>query len=193
MCGIGAVRRELRYNKRLIQVELMPPSSWNQQTKKQLEVLIAEARACGVYEPTRMTLCTAESGVPTSRTVLLKQVADAGLVFYTNYRSRKGQQLLAYPWVSLQFCWLPKLPRVSVQGHARPVSGAEADAYWRTRPRLSQIGAWASKQSQPLIAGRGWFWIRLIFYTGYFAWRTVPRPPHWSGFLIEPTEITFHV
>ena len=142
-------------------------------------------------EPTAMTLATVDAqGRPSARTVLLKGIDAEGFVFYTNLQSRKGQQLAGNPWVSLVLFWPETYEQVKVDGRAEPVSSAEADAYFASRPRGSQIGAWASQQSQPL-ASRALFEQRIDEFERRFEGQPVPRPPHWSGFRVRPRRLEF--
>ncbi|HET7306309.1 MAG TPA: pyridoxamine 5'-phosphate oxidase [Gammaproteobacteria bacterium] len=151
----------------------------------------AQAREQTVSEPTAMTLATVDaSGQPAARTVLLKQFDERGFVFYTNTRSRKGTHLDANPRAALCFFWQALMRQVLVEGEVRRVSDEEADAYWATRPRLSQVGAWASKQSS-LLDARETMERRLAEYSEQYADETVPRPPHWTGYRIAPTMIEF--
>ena len=156
--------------------------------------LLAEAEAVDrsvLPEPTAMMLATVGAdGQPSLRVVLLKSVDERGFVFYTNYESRKGRELLAHPKVALCFHWQPLERQVRIEGDAQPVSAAEADAYFATRARLSQIGAWASHQSRPL-SGDAELNARVHEMEERFAGRDVPRPPHWSGFRVVPRRIEF--
>jgi pyridoxamine 5'-phosphate oxidase len=154
--------------------------------------LLATARNTpGILEPTAMTLATvAADGRPSSRIVLLKGVDERGLVFYTNYRSRKGREILARPDVALVFHWQPLEVQVRFEGRAVPVDPAEADAYFASRPRGSQLGAWASQQSDEL-ASRAQLEAQLAEATARFEGKPVPRPPHWSGFRVAPLSIEF--
>ena len=145
----------------------------------------------GIIEPTAMTLATASAdGRPSARTVLLKQVDAAGFVFYTNSRSRKGRQLADNGNAALTFFWPPLMRQVLIEGRVAPVADAEADAYFASRPRLSQIGAWASAQSEPL-ASREAFERRLAEVEARFADLPVSRPPHWTGYRVSPEMIEF--
>ncbi|HEX5755932.1 MAG TPA: pyridoxamine 5'-phosphate oxidase [Arenimonas sp.] len=155
--------------------------------------LLDEAKASGDPEPTAMTVATVgRGGQPSARTVLLKGFDARGFVFYTNFDSRKGRQLAAHPMAALLFHWktLREGVQVKIEGPVEPVSLAEADAYFATRPRGSQLGAWASKQSQ-LLDSRATFEARLAEFEREFEGRDVPRPPHWSGFRVCPERIEF--
>ena len=142
-------------------------------------------------EPTAFALGTVdEEGRPAVRILLLKGVDERGFVFFTNYESRKGRELLSTQRAAMCFHW-PHLERqVRVEGRAERVSDEEADAYFATRPRGSQIGAWASIQSQPM-AQPGDLEARVAEIEQRFAGRAVPRPPHWSGFRVVPDRIEF--
>ncbi len=156
-------------------------------------LLLEEATAAGDPEPTAMTVATADArGRPSARTVLLKHVDEAGFVFYTNFDSRKGRQLAANPNAALLFLWktLREQVQAKIEGTVEPVTAAEADAYFASRPRESQIGAWASLQSQTLDS-RETFEARIAEFAAKFDGGPVPRPPHWSGFRVVPEMIEF--
>jgi pyridoxamine 5'-phosphate oxidase len=150
------------------------------------------ARIAGLHEPNAMAVSTiAPTGTPTSRMVLVKAVDLRGFVFYTNLRSAKATDLLARPECSLLFPWHPLERQVRVDGHAELVDDAEADAYFATRPRESQLGAWASPQSQS-VPGRDFLNDRYAAAVDRFEGvDPVPRPPHWGGFLVRPHRIEF--
>lgn len=151
----------------------------------------ARAEAGKVPEPTAMTLATVDRrGRPAARTVLLKDMDERGFVFYTNLDSRKGRQLAECPDVSLVFWWRENAEQVLVDGRAERVSEGEADAYFATRPRGSQIGAWASQQSWPM-ASREEFLARIAEFEKQFEGQDVPRPEHWSGFRVKPRRVEF--
>ena len=155
--------------------------------------LLDEAKASNDPEPTAMTLATVgKGGRPSARTVLLKGVDARGFVFYTNFDSRKGRQLAGNPQAALLFHW--KMIRdgvqVKVEGTVEPVTAQEADAYFSVRPRPSQIGAWASLQSQTL-PSREEFERRIAEVEKRFEGVEVSRPPHWSGFRIVPELVEF--
>lgn len=152
---------------------------------------LSRAEATGMDDPNAMLLATAGEGCrPSSRTVLLKHADVAGFVFYTNLESRKGRQLLANPWAGLTFFWRELGEQVHVEGRAEAVSGEEADAYFASRPRGSQLGAWASRQSQPM-SGRAELLAAVARVEARYLARAVPRPPHWSGFRVVPARFEF--
>jgi len=158
---------------------------------KQFMVWFRAAGAAGPNEPNAMTLATAgEGGRPSARVVLLKDVSRGGFVFYTNYESRKGDDLAENPQAALVFFW-PELERqVRVEGRAERVDRSDSEAYWRTRPRGAQLGAWASDQSR-VIAGRPVLDDRFREVAQRYAGVDVPAPPHWGGWRIMPSEIEF--
>ena len=142
-------------------------------------------------DPNAMSLATVGAdGRPSSRIVLLKAHDVRGFVFYTNYEGRKGTELLANPACALCFHWPPLERQVRIEGRAEPVSDEEADAYFASRARESQLGAWASRQSRPMDAPDE-LERRLEDYAARFAAEPVPRPPHWSGFRVVPERIEF--
>jgi len=149
------------------------------------------AVAAKVPEPNAMTLATVDAaGRPAARIVLLKEVDARGFTFYTNYRSRKGRELAAQPQAALLFFW-PDLERqVRVDGTVEKVDTATADAYFRVRPKLSRIGAWASPQSEPL-ADRAALEARFAEANVRFPEEEVPRPPHWGGYRLLPEAFEF--
>ncbi len=142
-------------------------------------------------DPNAMALATVDAdGLPNARMVLLKGFDERGLVFYTNLNSQKGHELLAEPKAALLFHWKSLARQVRLRGPVERVSEAEADAYFATRARPSQIGAWASNQSAPLET-RLAFEKAIALCTARFAIGAVPRPPHWSGFRLVPLLIEF--
>ncbi|MCP5368178.1 MAG: pyridoxamine 5'-phosphate oxidase [Hyphomicrobiales bacterium] len=157
----------------------------------QFKEWLAEAEQGEPNDANAMALATSTpEGRPSVRMVLLKDVDDHGFTFYTNLGSRKAAQLGQNAQAALLFHWKSLRRQVRVEGAVAPVSDAEADAYFATRPRLSQIGAWASKQSQPL-EGRFVLERRVAEYTAKFNVGTVPRPDFWSGFRLAPVRIEF--
>jgi len=150
-----------------------------------------EVDKCKLEEPTAMTLATAApSGMPSARVVLLKSVDQRGFVFYTNMESHKGEQLRANPQAALCFHWMPLGKQVRVEGQVEEVTPEEADAYFASRARDSQIGAWASRQSRPL-NGRFDLEKRVAEYALKFGIGKVPRPEYWTGCRVKPQLIEF--
>ena len=155
------------------------------------EEWLAEAQLSEPNDPTAMALATADqSGRPSVRMVLMKGHDERGFVFYTNQRSRKGGELEANPQAALLFHWKSLRRQVRIEGPVQPVSVEEADAYFATRARDSQLGAWASDQSQPL-ERRELFEARYQEMRARFEAGAVPRPPHWSGYRVIPERIEF--
>lgn len=151
----------------------------------------AEARENEPNDPNAMCLATVgPDGQPSARMVLLKGADADGFVFYTNYESRKGGELIATPKSALLFHWKSLRRQVRVEGPTVPVDDDEADAYFASRPRGSQIGAWASTQSRPL-ESRFELEKRVAQYTAKFGFGAVPRPPYWSGFRLVPNHVEF--
>jgi pyridoxamine 5'-phosphate oxidase len=152
---------------------------------------LAEARASEINDPEAMALATADaSGQPSVRMVLLKGHGPEGFVFYTNCGSRKAQEIAANPNVALLFHWKSLRRQVRIEGVAHEVDPSEADAYFATRSRESQIGAWASDQSRPL-PDRALFEARYEESKRKFEGMAVPRPPYWSGYRVVPERIEF--
>ena len=144
-----------------------------------------------VVEANAMVLATTSEGQPATRTVLLKDVTEAGFTFFTNYNSAKSKSIEGNSKVSLLFPWYPMERQVKILGSASRISGADSDAYFATRPWSSQIGAWASDQSAPLSSREELEKRWAEFATKYPEGSQVPRPPHWGGFLVIPTMIEF--
>jgi len=152
---------------------------------------LEQATATEPRDPTAMTLATVDAdGMPNARMVLLKGADERGFVFFTNLGSQKGQELDGQPKAALVFHWKSLNKQVRVRGPVEAVSGEEADAYFATRPKQAQIGAWASKQSTPL-ESRLAFEKAIAITAAKYALGTVPRPPFWSGFRIVPLSIEF--
>ena len=150
-----------------------------------------EAKTAEINDPNGMALATVdEAGLPNVRMVLLKGADRDGFVFYTNYESAKGRELLASRKAALLFHWKSLRRQVRVRGPVETVSEAEADAYFASRPRGSRIGAWASAQSRPLDS-RLALEKRVAEYAARFGIGEIPRPPYWSGFRLTPLEIEF--
>jgi pyridoxamine 5'-phosphate oxidase len=157
------------------------------------DALFAEALAAGEPDRTAMTVATTTvDGHPSARTVLLKAHDARGFVFYTHLDGRKGRELQANPQAALLFHW-PRVRngvQVRIEGSAELVADAEADAYFASRPRGSQVGAWASLQSETL-PSRDAFDARIAQFEREFEGRDVPRPPRWSGFRVRPRNVEF--
>lgn len=152
---------------------------------------LAEAEASEPNDANAMALASVGAdGMPSLRMVLLKGVDERGFVFYTNYESRKGEQLLGQPKAALLFHWKSLRRQVRVEGPVETVSDAEADAYFDSRAKQSQIGAWASQQSRPL-EGRFELEKRVAQFGAKYALSKVPRPAYWSGFRIAPARIEY--
>jgi pyridoxamine 5'-phosphate oxidase len=158
---------------------------------KQFSIWWDEAIASEIDEVNAMTLSTARAdGSPTSRIVLLKGYDESGFVFYTNYESNKGKQITHNPSVALLFFWKELERQVRIQGICQRVTAEESDAYFHSRPIGSQLGAWASPQSQR-IDGREMLESRAAELKIQYQDVTIPRPPHWGGFRVVPTEVEF--
>ncbi len=161
---------------------------------ERFQAMLARATAVDramLPEPTAMALGTVGTdGQPAVRIVLLKAVDERGFVFYTNLDSRKGNELRSHPLAALCFHWQVLEEQVRVEGRVERVSDEEADAYFASRPRGSQLGAWASLQSEPVVEP-GDLERRLEEVTRRFAGADVPRPPHWSGLRVVPSRIEF--
>jgi pyridoxamine 5'-phosphate oxidase len=152
---------------------------------------LEEATASEPRDPTAMTLATVDGdGLPNARMVLLKGADARGFVFFTNMGSQKGRELDAHPKAALVFHWKSLNKQVRVRGLVEPVTEAEADAYFATRAKQAQIGAWASQQSRPL-ESRLAFEKAIAIYAAKYALGTVPRPPYWSGYRIVPLAMEF--
>jgi pyridoxamine 5'-phosphate oxidase len=152
---------------------------------------LEEAGRSEPADPNAMAVATVDAdGLPNVRMVLLKGFDAQGFVFYTNLESQKGRELTAHPKAALNFHWKSLARQVRVRGPVEPVSDAEADAYFASRAKLSQIGAWASRQSSPL-ESRLAFEKAIALHTAKHAIGAVPRPPYWSGFRVVPLRIEF--
>lgn len=150
-----------------------------------------EARAAGVAEPNAMVLATADAdGRPSARVVLLKGLDHRGFAFFTNRESRKSADLAANPRAAVCFFWSELERQVRAEGRVAPLGDAESDAYWATRPRDSQLGAWASPQSRTL-ASRAELEARLAEVAARHRDGAVPRPPHWGGYVLLPEVVEF--
>ncbi len=158
---------------------------------EQLKLWMHTAINEGVVEPNAMALATAsKDGQPSTRTVLLKQIKDEGIIFYTNYESRKGKDILENPKVSVTIYWKEIDCQISIDGTAHKISEEESEIYFASRPRDTQLGAWSSQQGQALAS-------RLVLvdafdhYTSKYEDQDVPRPKFWGGYIIHPTIFLF--
>ena len=157
---------------------------------RQFDQWFNEALKSELPEPNAMTVATVGSDLrPSTRVVLIKGYDERGIVWYTNYDSRKGQELAGNPWAALQFHWVELERVVRIEGRVEKVSADESDAYFKSRPLDSRIGAWASPQSQ-VIAGRGVLVANAAKYGAQFMLNP-PRPPHWGGFRLVPDRWEF--
>jgi len=158
---------------------------------ERFQAWLNEAKTQEPNDPEAMALATATpDGMPSLRMVLLKDVDEHGFVFYTNLESRKGGEIAANPKAALLFHWKSLRRQVRVEGRLEPVTAAEADEYFASRPRDSQIGAWASRQSRPM-EGRFELERRVAEFALKFNIGAVPRPAHWSGFRLVPAHMEF--
>ena len=158
---------------------------------RQFEIWFADAGAAGIRLPEAMVLATAtERGVPSARTVLLKGLDGGGFVFFTNYESRKGRELRENPFAALVFYWDALGRQVRVEGNVERIADAESDAYFRTRPLASRIGAWASPQSS-VIASREALDERLREAAARFGGDEIPLPAFWGGLRLVPDALEF--
>ncbi len=163
-----------------------PPSPWELFAK-----WYAEAEKAEINDPNAMILSTVGSGgFPSARAVLMKGYDEDGFVFYTNRQSRKGRELAANPVAGLVFHWKSLQRQVRIEGYVAAIGEAESDEYFSSRPRGSQIGAWASSQSRPL-ADRAELEAKVKEVGLRYLGKTIPRPPHWGGYRVVPQMIEF--
>ena len=152
---------------------------------------LRDAEASEINDPNAVAVATVdENGLPNVRMVLLKDFDTRGFVFYTNFESQKGQEILGQKKAAMCFHWKSLRRQVRLRGEVEVVSDEEADTYFRSRPLGSRVGAWASKQSRPL-EGRFALEKAVAEYTARYALGDIPRPPYWSGFRIKPVSIEF--
>lgn len=152
---------------------------------------LADAESAGLPDPNAMVVSTAApDGHPSSRTVLAKVIDDDGIVFFTNYESRKGRELQANPQVAIVFPWHPMGRQVCLTGEAALATDAESDAYFASRDRASQIGAWSSPQSR-VLASRAELEALVAATEERFAGVEIPRPPFWGGVRVRPAVVDF--
>jgi len=181
----ASMRRD--YTERAALLENDLAGSWT----SQFAAWFADAAAYGLPEPNAMIVATAGAGGrPSARTVLLKEFDERGFTFFTNYESRKGSELAANPYASLVFPWFPMQRQVIVAGTVERVSRAETEEYFASRPRGSQLGAWASPQSR-VLADRAAVEAGLAAAVERFGDGPVPAPPHWGGLRVRPETVEF--
>ena len=160
----------------------------------QFETWFQEALAAKILEPNAMVLATVADGKPSARVVLLKGLTTEGFVFFTNYTSRKGVELAENPNAALCFNWLDLQRQIRIEGVVEKISEVESDAYFKSRPFASRMGAWASPQSQ-IVPNRAILEENLLEFTKKYGNTEgsleVPRPPHWGGYILLPTLIEF--
>lgn len=150
-----------------------------------------EALDAGIEQPNAMTLATStREGRPSARIVLLKEVTNQGFIFFTNYSSQKSRELEANPYAALVFLWLPVSRQIRVEGSVQRVSGDLSDEYFSTRPRGSQIGAWASNQSS-FAESRDAIEASFSKLEDTYRGEEIPRPPNWGGYVLQPERIEF--
>lgn len=149
-----------------------------------------EAIAAQIPEPNAMTLATCIDGKPSARTVLLKDIHADGILFFTNYNSRKGKEIEANPYVALLFFWQQLERQVRIDGMVEKISAKISDEYFASRPRESRIGAWSSPQSET-IENRKMLEEKEKYYESLFENKEIPRPEHWGGYLVRPISIEF--
>ncbi len=158
---------------------------------EQLKRWLEDAPRAGIGEPSAMVLATSSAdGRPSMRVVLLKSFDESGLVFYTNYESRKGKELGANAHAALLFFWEPLARQIRIEGTITKTSAEETAEYFKTRPHLSRIGAWASRQSE-VIPGRETLEREFSRFEKQFEGKDVPPPPQWGGYRLRPSEYEF--
>ncbi len=175
----------------MTQAQQTPGVVLSQEIIEQFNKAFQNAKACGEPEPTAMVLSTSDGkGLVTSRTVLLKALDVDGFVFFTNSNSRKGMQMSICPMAAATFLWKASACQVHLTGTVEQVSDEGADAYFATRDRGSQLGAWASRQSEPLDS-RETLIQRVSDLEAEYEGKEIPRPPHWTGYVLSPESVEF--
>lgn len=181
---LAQLRRE--YQRAALDIEHTAADPWSQ-----FRSWFAEAESAGLLEPNAMTLATADpTGRPSARVVLLKGLSDEGFVFFTDYRSRKGRELDANPQAAVAFHWAELERQIRAVGRVSRLAREEGEAYFRSRPRGSQLGAWASHQSD-LLEDRALLIGRVEELARRYGDGPVPLPPHWGGYRLIPDEVEF--
>lgn len=181
----------LRHNRQQYDRGILAENNLDPDPVKQFNLWMESAISDGVPEPNAMDLATVNAeGRPSSRIVLLRQCDERGFVFFTNYESRKGREMTENGFASLNFFWQQQARQVRVEGKVTKVSPEESDEYFNSRPRESQLGAWASAQSE-FLESRQKLEEEIERINQQYKNKPVPRPPHWGGFLIQPDRIEF--
>lgn len=158
---------------------------------KQFALWWTEAVNSKIEEVNAMTLATAtRDGVPSARIVLLKEFTDEGFIFFTNYQSHKGTELAKNPKAALVFFWKELERQIRIEGSVEKIAESQSEAYFKTRPAASRIGAWASQQSS-IIASRSIIEENVTKYIAQFGEENIPKPPHWGGYIVKPVTIEF--
>lgn len=177
--------------RKVYQLQSLLEEDVNPNPVKQFEIWWTHAIESRIEEPNAMTLATATaSGKPSARTVLLKAIHENGFVFFTNYLSRKGNEIEENPFASLLFFWKELERQVRIEGKITKTSAEESDDYFFNRPRESRIGAWSSPQSQ-VIENRDFLEKNVEKFNAEFGTQNVPRPVFWGGYIVEPYRIEF--
>jgi len=190
LCNMEHINQYLQHTRNQYDKGVLIENQLHEDPLKQFDFWMREAIAAEVPEPNAMDLSTVSDGKPSSRIVLLKGVDEKGFVFYTNYDSRKGLDMHENPNVCLNFFWLAQARQVRIEGKVEKVSPKESDAYFKSRPRESQIGAWASSQSH-VIKNRDILDETVLRLEKEYEGKDIPRPAHWGGYLVIPQRIEF--
>ena len=170
------------------------PTELSPAALQQFRTWFEEARVSEIDDPDAACVATVgQDGAPSARMVLIRKVDERGFVFFTNYESRKGQEILGNPKAAICYHWKSLHRQVRVEGYVEQTSEEEADAYYNSRARESRIGAWASKQSRPLPARQELLDRIEAYRTEFESLENPPRPPHWSGFRVIPDRIEFWI
>jgi len=188
MSQVSETIRTLRYE---LSFRELDKKMMNKNPYRQFEQWMDDAIQAGVIEPNAMTLATvSKKGFPDARIVLLRGINKDGFSFFTNYKSKKGQDLSNNNKACLNFFWTELSRQVRINGTVKKLSATESNAYFNSRPRESQLGAWASSQSEKVIS-RDKLEKQFAAYEKKFAGKKVSRPPHWGGFILNPSKIEF--
>lgn len=189
--GVEHIKDYLKHNRKQYDAGILTENHLEADPLLQFNHWLDAALKAGIEEPNAMDLSTVSAdGRPSSRIVLLRNCDERGFVFFTNYESRKGKELIGNKFACLNFFWPAMARQVRVEGLASRLPEKESDDYFRTRPRESQLGAWASSQSE-FLTSRKELEDSLLRLSADYEGREVPRPPHWGGFVLEPDRIEF--